>query len=512
MPVRLGSVMWKQRFQLSAEGGISLQGRIRRMLVSAVLDGQLPRDAPIPSSRELAEAIGVARNTVVLAYQQLADEGYLISRPRSGHFINPEMSGERLATETVGAPMGSLQPAWGPRFRFRPSLQRNIVKPADWQKYPYPFIYGQFDPAMFPIPDWRECCMKALSVLGIHDWASDLIASDDASLVEQIRTRVLPRRGVWAGADEIIVTVGAQQALYLLADLLMTEGTAVGIEDPGYPDARNIFAARTRALRPLRVDAFGLALDDALGECDYVMVTPSHQCPTTVTMPLARREALLALAEEADFVVIEDDFEAENSFFANSNPALKSLDRSDRVLYIGSLSKTFAPGLRLGYIVGPRELVREARALRRLMIRHPSAFVQRSYALFLALGHHDALLRRLAQEYPARAAALCRAVHAHLQDTQVVPVTGGASCWVSGPAWLDTRALAGAAAERGILIEPGDVFFMSDDPPRNHMRLGFSSIEADRIEPGIRALGELMRDLSPRTARGGVRTQPHRAG
>ena len=496
MPARLRSVMWERRFQLSAEGGISLQGRIRRMLVSAVLDGQLPPDAPIPSSRELAEAIGVARNTVVLAYQQLADEGYLISRSRRGHFVNPEMLGRAPASPAGGGNTGPAEPDWDSRFRFRPSAQRNIAKPADWQRYPYPFIYGQFDPAMFPIPDWRECCMKALSVLGIHDWASDLIAGDDASLVEQIRSRVLPRRGVWASADEIIVTVGAQQALYLLADLLMTGGTVVGIEDPGYPDARNIFAARTGNLRPLRVDDAGLALDDAVGACDYVMVTPSHQCPTTVTMPLPRREALLTLAEDADFVVIEDDFEAENSFFANSNPALKSLDRSDRVLYIGSLSKTFAPGLRLGYIVGPRELVREARALRRLMIRHPSAFVQRSYALFLALGHHDALLRRLAQAYPARAAALCRAVHAHLPDTRVVPVTGGASCWVSGPSWLDTRALAAVAAERGILIEPGDVFFMSDDPPRNHMRLGFSSIEVDRIDPGIRALGAVMRELA----------------
>ncbi|MGH8800667.1 MAG: GntR family transcriptional regulator, partial [Casimicrobiaceae bacterium] len=223
MPARLKLVMWKQHFQRSSEGGPSLQGRIRSMFVSAVLDGQLPCDTPIPSSRELAEAIGVARNTVVLAYQQLADEGYLISRRRSGHFVNPAILGSRLESHSRdGDPPPSARPGWNARFRFRPSLQRNIVKPADWQKYPYPFIYGQFDPAMFPIQDWRECCMKGLSVLGIHDWASDLIANDDASLVEQIRSRVLPRRGVWATADQIIITVGAQHALYLLADLLMT--------------------------------------------------------------------------------------------------------------------------------------------------------------------------------------------------------------------------------------------------------------------------------------------------
>jgi GntR family transcriptional regulator/MocR family aminotransferase len=213
-------------------------------------------------------------------------------------------------------------------------------------------------------------------------------------------------------------------------------------------------------------------------------------------MPLERREALLRLAEEVDFVVIEDDYESENSFAAHPTAALKSLDHSDRVIYIGSLSKTFAPGLRLGYIVGPRELVREARALRRLMLRHPSAFIQRSFANFLALGHHDALLRRQAVAYRERAHALCAAVHRHLPDTEVVPASGGASCWVSGPPWLDTRMLAVAATQRGVLIEPGDVFFMSENPPRNHMRLGFSSMDVEKIDAGICELGIAMRECS----------------
>jgi GntR family transcriptional regulator/MocR family aminotransferase len=496
--------MWKQLFQLSASSGTSLQGQIREMLVAAILDGQLAVDSPIPSSRELAEQLGVARNTVVLAYQQLADEGYLLSRERSGHFVNPEILGgnvAQVAHRPRDALHATLLPDWGRRFRFRPSSQRNISKPPDWQKYPYPFIYGQFDPAHFPVPDWRECCVKALGVIGISGWASDLIANDDPSLIEQIRSRVLPRRGVWAAADEIIVTVGAQQALYLLADLLLTAGSVIGIEDPGYPDARNIFAGRTSRLYGIPIDGDGLMLTDSLRQCDYVMVTPSHQCPTTVTMPLERREALLRLAEAADFVVIEDDYESENSFAANPTAALKSLDRSDRVIYIGSLSKTFAPGLRLGYIVGPRELVREARALRRLMLRHPSAFIQRSFANFLALGHHDALLRRQAVAYRDRARELCAAVQRHLPDTRVVPVSGGASCWVSGPHWLDTRALADAAAQRGVLIEPGDVFFMSDDPPRNHMRLGFSSIDADKIDAGVRELGIAMHTLADSVSR-----------
>ncbi|WP_333839342.1 MocR-like pyridoxine biosynthesis transcription factor PdxR [Pelomicrobium sp.] len=491
MASRLRTAMWDRLFQRCARPGLSLQSQIRQMLVSAILDGQIPVGVPLPSSRELAEQLGVARNTVVLAYQQLVDEGYLISRERSGHFVNPDILG-RKAPLPEGATGGGPAPRWSERFRFQPSRQRNIVKPENWQTFPYPFIYGQFDPSLFPTAEWRECCMKELSVMEIRDWAPDLIARDDHSLIQQIRTRVLPRRGVWASEEEIVVTVGAQQALYLLADLLVTDRTVVGMEDPGYPDARNIFASRTSRVIGLPVDEQGLPVSEALDQCDYVYVTPSHQCPTTVTLPLERREALLRRAEKADFVLIEDDYECEHGFAKEPLPALKSLDRSDRVIYIGSLSKTFAPGLRLGYIVGPEVLIREMRALRRLMLRHPSAFIQRSFALFLALGHHDAMLRRLSYAYRERAQVLAEAIDRHLPQVAHVPTTGGASCWITGPSWLDARALARSAAARGVLIEPGDVFFMADDPPRHHFRLGFSSIPVDKIEPGIQRLAEAL--------------------
>ncbi|MDE2288199.1 MAG: PLP-dependent aminotransferase family protein [Burkholderiales bacterium] len=498
MASRLSSVLWNQLFQLSAHSGMSLQGQIRQMLVSAILDEQLQPGVPVPSSRELADQLNVARNTVVLAYQQLVDEGYLIARERRGYFVNADMLQGRVARPADApaprvAPERPGGPAWEPRFMSRPSRQRNIVKPSDWQKYEFPFIYGQFDPALFPTADWRECCMKALSVMEIRDWAPDMIARDDESLIQQVRTRVLPRRGVWANADEIVLTNGAQQALYLVADLLMSPRTTVGMENPGYPDARNIFSMRTPRLVGFPVDEGGLPVSATLGECDYVYITPSHQCPTTTTMPLERREALLALAEKKDFVLIEDDYESENNFSGTPNPALKSLDRNNRVIYVGSLSKSFAPGLRLGYIVAPAELVSELRALRRLMVRHPSAFIQRSFALFLSLGHHDALLRRLAHAYSQRAEALGEALRRHLPEARFVPLAGGASCWVQGPAGLDASLLARQAESHGILIEPGDVFFMGDHPQRDCFRLGFSSIRVDRIDAGIERLGALVR-------------------
>lgn len=494
MSQRLTAAMWKQLLDRSAPASLGLQGQIRQMMVSVILDGQLPPGVPVPSSREMAAQLGVARNTVVLAYQQLAEEGYLVARERSGYFVHDAMLGRRVAAPPAAAAPGR-EVDWARRFCQHPGNQRSIVKPADWQRFDYPFLYGQLDATLFPTADWRECCMKALSVLDIREWAPDQITRDDASLVQQIRTRVLPRRGVWASADELIVTVGAQHAIYLIADLLVREGTRVAFEEPGYPDARNIFASRTSQLLPLPVDADGLPVDDRLRQIDYVYTTPSHQCPTGVTMPLERRRALLQLAEEADFVVVEDDFESENRFDDEPIPALKSLDRSDRVIYVGSLSKNLAPGLRIGYIVAAPRLIAELRALRRLMLRHPSAFVQRAFALFLSLGHHDAQLHRLALAQKERCDRVLAAMAHHAPQCRVVPVQGGGSVWVHLPPGIGAAALAERAAAQGVLVEPGDVFFLADPPPSGCIRLGYQSITTDRIEPGIRVLVGVLRSL-----------------
>lgn len=488
--------MWKQLFQRSSRENMSLQGQIREMLVSAILDGQLQANEPVPSSREMASQLGVGRITVVLAYQQLADEGYLISHERKGHFVSPALVIAKLQSsiESTTAPL--LQPTnWAQRLCLHPGSQRSIVKPADWQKYSYPFLYGQFDESLFPTSAWRECCHKALSVLDIREWAPDQITRDDESLVQQICTRVLPRRGVWASADELIITVGAQHALYMVADLLMREGTRVAIEDPCYPDARNIFSCRTSQLVPLKVDEQGVPVDDRLRNFDYLYTTPSHQCPTGVTMPLERREALLRIANESDLVIIEDDFESENSFEGTPIPALKSLDRSNRVIYIGSLSKSVAPGLRIGYIVAAPELIVELRALRRLMLRHPSTFIQRSLSLFISLGHNDAQLKRLALAQKERCAVLLKALACHAPQCSVMPLSGGGSCWVRLPDGIEACALAERAARKGVLIEAGDVFFMAEKAASNYIRLGYQSIDVKTIEAGIVALADVLREM-----------------
>jgi GntR family transcriptional regulator/MocR family aminotransferase len=489
-------------FTLPDDASASLQSRLREMVVRAILDGNIPPGAALPSCRRLARQLGVARNTVVLAYQHLVDEGYLESRERSGYYVSADILEGRASAERPAHEGTLFAPDWGRRFKVLPSAQRNVAKRVDWQSYPYPFVYGQFDLALFPVADWRECARRALSIGGIRSWASDSIDRDDPMLVEQLRTRVLPRRGVWAAPDEILVTVGAQHALYLIAALLVDAGTTVGVEEPGYPDARNIFALHAGRTIGIGVDERGLEVNQTLADCDLVYTTPSHQYPTTATMSMARRQALLVAATDHDLLVVEDDYESEFNYVGEPTPALKSLDRNDRVLYVGSLSKTLAPGLRLGYLVGPAELVREARALRRLMLRHPPANNQRAVALFLALGHHDSLVRRLSHAFKERWQVLGEALARHLPESAQAPTFGGTAYWVRGPRGLDARALEARAAHEGILIEPGDGCFVDRPAPPNFFRLGFSSIPVDRIEPGIARLAKLAR-AGPRSGADG---------
>lgn len=487
--------MRDQLFHLTPASDASLQAQLRQLVVAAILDGHIPAGSPVPSCRRLARQLGVSRNTVVLAYQHLVDEGFLVARERSGYYVNADILTGRVDCEPPRASVGESAPQWSRRLRLRPSAQDNIVKPRDWQRYRYPFIAGQLDPALFPLADWRECCRDALSVLAVRDWTRDSVDHDDPQLIEELHTRVLPRRGVWASPEEILVTVGAQQALYILARLLVGADDTVGIEDPGYVDARNIFGLVTSHLLPLPVDGEGLVIDEHIARCSCIYVTPSHQSPTTVTMARARREALLARAAHSDLLIIEDDYESETNFVGDPTPALKSLDTHGRVLYVGSLSKSLAPGLRLGYLVGPAELVREARAFRRLMLRHPPANNQRTVALFLGRGYHDSLARRLSHTYKDRWQTMGRALERHLPDSARVPTFGGTSYWVRGPSGLDARRLARVAAQHEILIEPGDIHYMGERRPRNCFRLGFSSIAVDRITPGIQRLSELIADL-----------------
>jgi GntR family transcriptional regulator/MocR family aminotransferase len=197
-------------------------------------------------------------------------------------------------------------------------------------------------------------------------------------------------------------------------------------------------------------------------------------------------------------VLIEDDYDSQLLDDATPLPALKSLDDAGRVIYVSSLSKTLAPGLRLGYIVADPSLLHELRSLRRLMLRHPPANNQRAVALFLSLGHHDSLVRRLTQAFAQRRQTLIKALEAHLPIFAITFDHSGTALWLEGPATMDAVALSESARERGVLVERGDVFFAASPKPRNVMRLGISSIAEDRIEPGIVELAKAVAEVMAR--------------
>ncbi len=489
--------MWRQLIRLSNEPGASLQSQLRRALVTAILDGHIPHNRPLPSSRELARQLGVARNTVVHAYQHLMDEGYLIAEERRGYFINTELVNSRISRAPKPVDSNADYPNWENRFKTRPSRQRNLgAALRDWREFEYPFTAGQTDPALFPINEWRECCRQSLAVQAITEWMPDSVDNDDPLLLEQIQNRVLPPRGLWVNTDQILVTMGAQNALYILARLLVNAGDKVGFEDPGYPDARNIMELRNCHMVPLPIDEHGLVVDDRIDDCSLVYCTPSHQSPTTATMSLDRRQELLRRAGERDILIIEDDYESELNFVGAPTPALKSLDGNDRVIYIGSLSKTLASGLRLGYMVGPKTLIDEARALRRLMLRHPPSNNQNAVAHFLALGHHDALVHRLAHSYRQRWQAMDSALKEYLPESSRAPAFGGSAFWVKLPAGVNADDIERIAGENGILVVSGDNYFLNPASDKAFLRLGFSSIPSEKINPGIQKLAKLIKDYA----------------
>ena len=355
-------------FHIERDQSSTLQAQIRQVLISTVLSGQLPPGDPVPSTRAMAKRLKVSRNTVVLAYQGLVASGFLVSRERSGYYVHQDVTVQANPISLQMTDGGKSDVDWHDKLMVRPDEQRNITKPENWRQYPYPFIYGQSDESLFPIAEWRDCVRQAHGRKWLDAWTEDRYSQDDPMLVEQIRRRILPRRGIQAQTDEIIVTMGAQNALYLVARLLIAANTTVGVEMPGYPDMRNIVLLRTDHLIALPIDSQGVELSDDLPACDLIYTTPSHQFPTTVTMSIERRKDLLDRASRDDFLIIEDDYEFETNYLSEPCPALKSLDARGRVIYIGSLSKSLVPGLRVGFMVANRELIRKAIGAKRRAI------------------------------------------------------------------------------------------------------------------------------------------------
>lgn len=481
-------------FYLDPDSPLSLQSQLRQKIVEAIMVGSLGPGRRLPSSRKLAAQLGVARNTVVLAYQQLIDEGYLLTRERSGIYVNEEVLARRVNYQGARDSGGALD--WSPRLP--PVPGRDVFQaPPDWQRYPYPFIDGYYDQALFPVHEWREASRLALGVGEVNTWTRYRGDADDPQLVESIRTQILPARGIQAQDDQILVLPGIHAARALVARLLVNRGDVVLVEEPGSPGWRSLLVDRGARLESRPLDAEGMCPPPSDTSYQLLVLTPSHQLPTGVTMSTVRRQALLSHASACDALLVEDDHAAETNYLGQPHPALYGMDSDGRVLYLSSLSTVLSSSLQLAFIVAPAAVIQAARQLRRDMFGAPPRNNQRAMAFFLSLGHYDSFQRRLEAVFRARWLALRDALNHYLPNLVVTaPSQGGTAYWVNGPAWLDARVLAREAGRRGILIEPVGYYYAGAAHPENSFRLGVTSLDEARIRPGVATLAAVIRDLS----------------
>ena len=482
--------MYENMIAIDREASESLQQQIRRQLAAGIVNRLFPLHEPLPSIRRLSAELGVSINTVALAYEALKQDGFVLSRPGSGFFVN-----SRALPDPGHAPAPRAPPvaADAPgRLDYRAFFDgrtfdlRRVAKPADCLvRYRYPFVCGLTDPSLFPIARWRECVRDSVNALEVGRWATDFSATDDELLIEQLIQRVLAKRGIVARPEEILITVGGQQALYIAIKLLLSVGGTFGVEDPGYPDVINMARIEGVDVARLPVDGNGLIVSPETGRCKCVYVTPSHHFPTTVTMPLERKLQLLQLAKDNGQFIIEDDYEADISFNKTPPAALKSLDTWGNVIYAGGLSKSLLQGLRMGYLVADREFIREARALRHHILRHPPVNNQRSVALFLQRGFYDRYIATLTRIYKRRCQVMHESLERHFPGASANPEYGGAIIWLKLPEDVDAQILSELVEPQGVYFETGGFTFADETNNRNHLRLGYSVIERSLIPEGI---------------------------
>lgn len=482
---------------LDPGSSMNLQNQIRQRLVEGILNGSFSPGMKLPSSRKLARQLEVARNTVVAAYQQLIADGYLVTRQRSGIFVNEEILETRVVHNGEGSLAAQAESAsWERRTKSLPARWREVHDQPNWRQYPYPFIDGKFDSSLFPLAEWREASRLALGVADVNEWSTGSGDADDPRLIDEIRTKILTRRGIQAHRDEILITMGTQNSLFIVSQMLADSTTTVAVEEPGNFEMRNLLHMRRAGVVAQPVDDGGIVVDERLNDINVVYVTPSHQIPTAVAMPLERRQALIRAAKSRDFLIVEDDYECETNYMDHPLPALRSMDSEGRVIYVASFSKSLAPGIRLGFIVANPDFIRRARELRRRILNHPPLNNQRTAAYFLSLGHYDSLMLRLGRIFRERRIALQRALNnVRGVPMEISPEVGGTTYWVRTPQELDVANLARESEKHGILIEPVVRYYARTENAENCFRMGVTSLAVENIRPGVERLVGLIREL-----------------
>ena len=475
-----------------------LHRQIYDALKTGIRDGKFRPGMRLPSTRALCADLGVSRNTVVSAYEQLLAEGYAVSRERGPTVVADVVAPRRVNSDGDATP-GGLPP---PRVsQWATNLTREPWMPPSASYAPRPgvridFRYGapEFDAAASE--GWRRLLAAQANRLPPAGLGYAHPAGHPAlrAALAQYLNRA---RGLHCDAEQIVIVNGSQQGIDLATRVLLDAGDAAVIEDPHYPGATLAMQALGVRLIRIACDAQGLdttQLPPSSQRARLAYVTPCHQFPSGVIMPLERRLALLDWAARTDAWIVEDDYVSEFRYEGSPLEALQALDRHGRVIYVGTFAKTLVPALRLGYLVLPRSLVRAFTAAKWMADRFSPPWAQAALAEFIAGGHFERHLRRAGLRNAARRRTLIDALHAHLgHRVEIAGENTGVhlAVWLRGvrPSQLD--GLIARAAQAGVGLYSLAPYYASP-PARAGLLFGYASLSEAAIRNGVRKLAALI--------------------
>lgn len=476
---------------LTIHGRHDLAGQLYRQLRTAILDGRLVPGERLPSTRDLALQIGVSRKTTLDVFERLIAEGYLQPRAGSGTFVAEATEGLRARTPAASPAAQLASPTPAVRTFDTPWNNMPAVLPLPRANLVYDFVGGVTEKRQFPFDVWRRCVAHALRQQARGRGGYQDPAGDQALRLAISRYLAFSRAVVCAWAD-IVVTQGAQQAIDLIARVLVRPGDTVAIEDPGYPPARIALQALGAKVVPVPVDAEGLVVDALPKRAKLVYVTPSHQFPLGMPMSLARRAQLLDWAQRHDALIIEDDYDSEFRFDGRPMESLKCLDAAGCVAYVGTFSKTIFPELRIGYVVPPASLVAPLRHAKQVADWHSESLMQAALAKFMLDGDFAKYLRRMHKEYAARRNALLRHLRGPLAPWLVpVPSAAGIHMAAQVQTPLAEAELVKLAESVGVGLYGTARMFVAR-PPQPGLLIGYGHVNVAEIDAGLGKLAEVL--------------------
>jgi GntR family transcriptional regulator/MocR family aminotransferase len=474
-----------------------LYRQVYRGLRQAVLAGTFRAAEKLPATRELADELGISRTVVLLAYEQLVAEGFAEGRGGSGTYVSAGLSG---GVGGVGRPKKSERAAKLHLSRYGSTVDA-VGSSVDFpgrRSVPmrYDFAYGgRGDVDNFPFQMWRRILLRHARKAPIRQLDYG-VAAGSLALREAISVHLRRSRAVICDASQVIVVNGSQQALDLIARVLIERGDGVAVEDPQYQGTREVLRAAGARLLAVPVDRDGLRPDALPKNARVAFVTPSHQFPTGAILPLARRVALLDWAGRKDAVVVEDDYDGEFRYEGQPLESLQGLDSEGRVIYVGTFSRTIFSALRIGYLIAPKSLVAAFTAAKWLCDRHTATLEQETLAEFISTGMYERHLRRIRRRNTAHRAALLDAIREYLGGRVEVAGDGAGTHVVLWP--VDERvaedAVIRSAAGRGVGVYGIAGYFLGR-ASRSGLMLGYSRMNEQQIREGIRLLGEAFAGL-----------------